>query len=64
MHFQPKIKGGRDRTYSAIWHKLNMEVQKEADRHDVSKSWVIACAVAAFFNVNIPTYYNKKGKVR
>jgi len=49
---QKPIKGGRDPLPSCVIHDIRIEVERIATRHHVSKSFVIAVALAKVFKID------------
>jgi hypothetical protein len=58
---QRPIKGGRDPLPSCVIHEINQAVTREAHIHRVSKSWIVAVALADFFGIKTQeTFYPSK----
>ena len=61
---QPRVKGGRARLAPAVLHEIDFEVSKMAARFGVSKSWVIAVALADTFGIKDQADYHESRKLR
>jgi len=61
---QPRIKGGRSRLSPTVLHEIDWEVSKMAVRFGVSKSWVIAVALADTFGIKDQPSYHESRKLR
>jgi hypothetical protein len=62
---QSPIKGGREALPSCILKDIHRIVEHEAHIHKVSKSWVVAVALADFFGVKEQeTFYPSKSGVQ
>ena len=48
---QSRIQGGREQLPSCVIPKLLHIVESEAAKYNVSKSWIVAVAVARFFGL-------------
>lgn len=46
MKRQPRVKGGRARLAPSVLHEIDIEIARVARKFGVSKSWVIALALA------------------
>jgi len=57
---QHPVKGGRDPLPSCVLHDIKNEVERVARRHRVSKSFVIAVALAEAFGVSEQEDYRRK----
>jgi hypothetical protein len=57
IRYQRPVKGGRDKVAPSLLHKINVAVQREADRHGVSKSFVIAVILADALGVTEQEQY-------
>ena len=67
MRIQRRIKGYTRRTFStAVIEKIERAIERECTRYGVSRSFVIANALAFTFNIDAEKYnekqYNKKSK--
>lgn len=56
MRFQPKVRGGRLSLHPSVVPAIKREVEACARLHKVSKSWVVAVALADAFGIDIPGY--------
>lgn len=61
---QPRVKGGRARVTPSLLHEIDFEVAKMANRFSVSKSWVIAVALADTFGIKDQADYHESRKLR
>jgi len=61
MHYQPKIGEPRGNYQSYLNKELRDAIKKDTIRWKCSTSWIIATALAAFYDVNIirPSDLNK-----
>jgi len=64
MRIQKKVKGGRTRVKSGLTRAISRRVESEAARYDVSKSFVIANALAFAFGIPIEDTYHDVKSVR
>ena len=53
---QKPVKGGRDAVSGSVIKVLRRKIEHEAARYHVSKSFVVAVALAKFFKVDITEY--------
>ena len=59
MKIQTKLRGHRRKRFStAVETLIERAVEKEAKRWDVSRSFVIATALAFTFNIDVESYKN------
>lgn len=57
MQSQPRIHGiTRDSLPSCVVGEIKRAVEKDALRHSVSKSWVVAVILANHYKIDIPEY--------
>ena len=56
---QKSVKGGRTRVGAGVIKEIDKAVNADAKHFKVSKSWVIACAVAAVYGIKIESYYEE-----
>jgi hypothetical protein len=61
---QPRVKGGRARVSPSLLHEIDFEVAKMAHRFGVSKSWVIAVALADTFGIKEQADYHESRRLR
>ena len=61
---QSPIKGGRQSLPSCVLADIEYAVEKEAARHKVSKSWVIATILAYHFGIDEQVSYLPQPKAR
>jgi hypothetical protein len=59
---QSRIQGGRSWMASGTVREIELAVSREARRYGVSKSFVIANALAFVFGIETETYLPKKRK--
>ena len=66
MKCQPRLKKGiRESLPSCVIDEIKNAVEHDAIRWNCSKSWIIATALAAFYNIDIMKPYEikkRKGK--
>ena len=61
MRIQPRIKGYTRRPYNtAVIDQIEKAIEKECARYDVSRSFVIANALAYTFGISTESYIPKK----
>jgi predicted subunit of tRNA(5-methylaminomethyl-2-thiouridylate) methyltransferase len=61
---QPRVKGGRARLAPSVLHEIDWEVSKTAAKFGVSKSWVIAVALAEVMGIKTQADYHEVRKLR
>jgi hypothetical protein len=61
---QPRVKGGRARLAPSVLHEIDVEVTKVARQFGVSKSWVIATALAEVMGIKDQADYRETRKLR
>lgn len=61
---QRPIKGGRLPLPATVLKDIEYEVEKEANRHRVSKSWVIATILAYHFGIDEQVSYLPQPKAK
>lgn len=47
---------------SSLMERVEDKVRKEASKYGCSQSWVIASIVTAYFNLDMPSYTDRKKK--
>ena len=55
---QTPVRGGRERLSPRVIKEIDRVVWREAERYNVSVSFVIATALAGFFGIKVEEKYN------
>jgi hypothetical protein len=61
---QSPVKGGRESLPSCVLAEIEYAVEREANRHRVSKSWVIATILAYHFGIEEQVSYLPQPKAK
>lgn len=62
-HAQPRsTEGKRQPTGSSLLPDLRKEIDRECNRYGVSRSWIVAVAVAKHFDVYLPAAADYRAK--
>lgn len=64
MRFQRRVDGGRDQLPSCVLPKIKAAVERDAKRFDVSRSFVIAVAIADHYGIDDQERIEDPGKRR
>ncbi len=65
MKCQSRLKKGlRESLPSCVINEIKNAVERDAERWDCSRSWIIATALAAFYNIDIMKPYEVKKRKR
>ena len=64
MKIQPKVKGGREPLPSTVLPRLRRAVEADAQRFNVSRSWVVAVALAEVYGIDVPSFLDRPRKRR
>lgn len=65
MKHQPRLKKGtRDPLPSCVDSRIRAAVQRDALRWNCSRSWIIATALSAFYEIDIPLPHEGRKKAR
>jgi hypothetical protein len=66
MKIQPRVKGGRKPLPASVIKEIEEAVRFVAKEYNISRSWVVATALATFFDIDIRRYddVGKKRKKR
>jgi predicted transcriptional regulator len=65
MKTQPRLKKGvRESLPSCVIEDIKRAVERDARRWDCSRSWIIATALAAFYDIDIMAPYEVKKKLK
>jgi len=62
MNIQPRLKKPRDPLPSCVDSRIKAAVERDSIRWDCSKSWIIATALAAFYDIDIVKPFEIKKK--
>lgn len=54
---QKPIRGGRDAVSGSVIKELRRRVEREAVRYNISKSFVVAVALALYFKIDLGEHY-------
>lgn len=62
---QPRIRGrSRQPLPACVFKEIWAAVDREARRHKVSRSWVIACIVGEYFHLDVMSYLERDERRR
>lgn len=64
MKCQPRLKHKREPLPSCVQKELKLAIERDARRWDCSRSWIVACALAAFYDIDIIRPYEVKRKLK
>ncbi len=62
MNIQPRTKQKKHQLSSRAITEIQRAIERDAIRWNCSKSWIIATALAAFYEIDIVTPYETKKK--
>jgi len=62
MRCQPRLKHHRESLPSCVIKEIKLAVERDSIRYDCSRSWIVATALAAFYNIDIMKPYEAKKK--
>lgn len=64
MRCQPKLKHRRESLPSCVQKEIRAAVTRDSLRWNCSRSWIVATALAAFYDIDIMKPYETKKKKR